>query len=192
MTLSDAEIIGNIRRGARHQFAHLVNRHKDKAMTVALRMLKRREDAEEATQDAFVRAYHGLEKFEGNAMFGTWFYRILYNVCLTRLGNRKKEYLSVDYDDEVAYDDSVSLINESENQRYEEHDLLAYVTNVIDQLPSKYSTILTLFYLQEFTHEEICAVTRLPLGTVKIHLHRARLLLQKQMRNEFKMERATL
>ena len=65
MPLSDNEIIKNIRRGEKHYFARLVDRYKDRAMTLGIRMLKDRQDAEEATQDAFIRAYNALDRFEG-------------------------------------------------------------------------------------------------------------------------------
>src|SRR5437867_7097782 len=104
MTDSDSEIIEHIRSGATRQFVRLVDRYKGKGMTLAVRMLKNREDSEEALQDSFVRAFRGLNTFEGTASFGTWFYRILYNLCVTRLGMRKSEFQSVDYSDEREYE----------------------------------------------------------------------------------------
>ena len=92
MYLSDNEIIELVRGGTRHHYARLVDCYKDRAFTMALRMLRNREDAEEASQDAFIRAYNGLNRFEGKARFSTWFYRILYNVCLSRIRKRKDEY----------------------------------------------------------------------------------------------------
>lgn len=82
MPSSDNEIIKKIQDRAKHYYAQLVDRYKDRAFTLAVRMLKKKEDAEEATQDAFIRACNALNRFEGKARFGTWFYRILYNVCL--------------------------------------------------------------------------------------------------------------
>src|SRR5260221_905324 len=104
MTLSDNEIIEIVRKGEKRRYAHLVDRYKDKAFTLALRMLKDRQDAEEVVQDAFVRAYNSLDKFQGTAKFGTWFYRILYNVCLTKLGKRKDHVRADEYDDEEVYE----------------------------------------------------------------------------------------
>ncbi len=81
----DEQLIERIQQGEIRCFADLVDRHKDRALTVAVRLLRRREDAEEAVQDAFVRAFRGLAEFRGESRFSTWFYRILYNICLTRL-----------------------------------------------------------------------------------------------------------
>jgi RNA polymerase sigma-70 factor (ECF subfamily) len=191
MPVSDSEIIQRVRGGAKHHFALLVDRYKDRAMTLAVRMLKSREDAEEAIQDAFVRAYNAIEKFQGNAQFGTWLYRIVYNVCLTRLGKRKDEFDRVDYDDEREYEQATTF-SPSIVMDYETDDMMRYIKKIIESLPAKYGTILTLFYVQDLTHEEICEVTHLPLGTVKVHLFRARALLQERLQNELQLETKAL
>ena len=188
MPLSDSEIIEQIRKGAKHQFARLVDRYKEKAMTLAVRMLKNREDAEEATQDAFIRAYNALDKFEGTAKFSTWFYRIIYNVCLTKLGQRKEQFESIDYNEETTYGAAESWSNVFEHTEFEMKDLLTFVKNAIEKLPIKYETILSLFYLQDLSYQEICEVTQLPLGTVKVHLFRARALLHERLGKEFQQE----
>jgi RNA polymerase sigma-70 factor (ECF subfamily) len=190
MAETDNEIIQNIRKGAKHDFALLVDRYKDKAMTLAMRMLRNPEDAEEATQDGFIRAYNALDRFEGSAKFSTWLYRIVYNVCLTKLGKRKEEFREIDYDDETAYPSSGSIWPADSN--YESREMVTIIKKVIEELPEKYSIILSLFYFQELSHEEICGVTQLPLGTVKTHLFRARVLLQQRLVKDYDMENASL
>jgi RNA polymerase sigma-70 factor (ECF subfamily) len=151
-------------------------------MALALRMLRNRLDAEEALQDAFVRAYRGLEGFEEGSTFGTWFYRILYNVCLTRLGARKADIESVDFSDESGeqFDPSI-LACDGLAGEIEARDITRMVHQTLDELPPKYATILSLFYLQERSHEEIVEITAMPIGTVKTHLFRARELLRKAL-----------
>lgn len=188
MPISDSEIIEKVRGGAKHHFALLVDRYKDRAMTLAMRILRSREDAEEAIQDAFIRTYNALDKFEGSARFGTWFYRILYNVCLTKLGQRKEAFHSIDYDDGKEYDLIESGTTSGAENEFEVKDMVIFIQKTIATLPEKYATILSLFYQQELTHEEICKVTDLPLGTVKVHLFRARALLQEQLRKELRTE----
>ena len=187
MPVTDSEIIEHVRSGAKHHYALLVDRYKDKAMTLAVRMLKSREDAEEVVQDAFIRAYNALDKFQGASRFGTWFYRIVYNVCLTRLGKRKSEFDRVDYDDEREYEHPASSAP-SVGIDFETEDMISFIKKTIETLPGKYATILTLFYVQDLTHDEICEVTQLPLGTVKVHLFRARALLQERLHNELRLE----
>jgi RNA polymerase sigma-70 factor (ECF subfamily) len=80
MEPGDETILARIRAGDRNQYSLLVERYQGKGMSLAIGILKNSSDAEEALQDAFVRAWRGLDKFEGISGFGTWFYRILYNV----------------------------------------------------------------------------------------------------------------
>lgn len=187
MAFSDNDLIERIRRGERRRFALLVDRYRDKAYSLAVRILHNREDAEEAVQDAFVRAYRSLGKFEGKAKFSTWFYRIAYNVCMSRV-LRADEPPTVEFNEESGSEHgSFPVFHE-----YEHKDMIEFVRRTIDGMPPKYSAVLTLFYLQDMTHEEICEITELPLGTVKVHLHRARKLLQEAVENELKPGRVAV
>ncbi len=136
--------------------------------------------------------YNGLSKFEGKSAFGTWFYRILYNVCLTKLEKKNEEFQLVDFDDEDGFDCTDGGTTASFAAQFETRDLIEHVKRVMDTLPKKYSTILSLFYLQERTHEEICEITQLPVGTIKTHLFRARMLLYERIQKEFQTEKVQL
>lgn len=190
MYLSDNEIIELVRGGTRHHYARLVDRYKDRAFTLALRMLRNREDAEEASQDAFIRAYNGLNRFEGKARFSTWFYRILYNVCLSRIRKRKDEYELLEYDDDNGYSGNLQSAGSNYIPDFETKDMMDFVKKTLSTLPSKYQTILSLFYLQELSHEEISDVTDLPIGTIKTHLFRARAMILERLQKELQIERA--
>ncbi|MBI5475718.1 MAG: sigma-70 family RNA polymerase sigma factor [Ignavibacteriales bacterium] len=190
MALSDNQIIDEIRSGKKHYFTALVDRYKDRAFTLAVRMLRNREEAEEAAQDAFIRAYNALNGFEKKSRFGTWFYRILYNVCLTRVAKRKSLPLQQEYDDNIELNGVEFSDEPIEAIDFETQDLIAFVKKSIDTLPAKYQTILSLFYFQELSHEEIGEVTQLPIGTIKTHLFRARTLLQQRLQKELQMEKA--
>jgi len=190
MYLSDNEIIELVRGGTRHHYARLVDCYKDRAFTLALRMLRNREDAEEASQDAFIRAYNGLNRFEGKARFSTWFYRILYNVCLSRIRKRKDEYELLEYDDDNGYSGNLQSAGSNYIPDFETKDMMDFVKKTLNTLPSKYQTILSLFYLQELSHEEISDVTDLPIGTIKTHLFRARAMILERLQKELQIERA--
>ncbi len=165
----DRQIIQEIRNGQPRRFAVLVDRHKDRALTLAVRMVGNREEAEELVQDSFVRAFRSLDDFRGDARFGTWFYRIVYNVCMTSV-MRKKESLSdagEDFPDVAAPEgDPLSQLEEAELQ--------ALLAEAIGRLPEQQRAALTLFYVQDMTYEEIAGVTGQPMGTVKTHLFRGR------------------
>jgi len=86
----DHRIISSVVSGDSRAFSVLVDRYKDRAFSLAVRLVGRREEAEEIVQDAFVKAFKGLSGFRGDARFGTWLHRIVYNLCMTRVSRRRK------------------------------------------------------------------------------------------------------
>ena len=175
MSGTDREIIQQVLDGDVRSFGILVDKHKAKAMTLAMRILKNREDAEEALQDAFVRVYRALSSFEWKSSFSTWLYRIVYNTCATAAGKRNGKYhLSLDIVDE----DSPRLEIESDelqpDMRMESDEFSKIVSEEVEKLPLAYGSTFTLFTIQDMSYEEIVQVTGLPLGTIKARLFRAR------------------
>lgn len=175
----DYAVIQRVLAGEKKAFAELVERHKDKALTLALKILKSREDAEEALQDAFVRVFNALPRFEWKSTFSTWFYRIVYNVCISGLSKRdKKQNVSIDEDDESCAALELSSDDAPPDVALESAELRAIVQEEIDKLPEAYGSTFTLFFVQDMSYDEIVEVTGLPLGTVKAKLFRARMLLR--------------
>ncbi|MFZ1728491.1 MAG: sigma-70 family RNA polymerase sigma factor [Bacteroidota bacterium] len=170
MTETDQEIISRIAAGDQRGYSLLLDRYRAKVMTLALRILGRMEEAEEAAQDAFIRAFRSLHQFEQRAQFSTWLYRITYNVCMTQISRRRGSMTSIDEDD------ALEIIDESAGSRLdmETRELQSAVSRAIEQLRPEYAGLVTLFYLNEQSHEEIVAITGLPIGTIKNRLHRAR------------------
>jgi len=176
MANPDYETIQRILAGEKRAYADLVNRHKDRAMTLALRMLKNREDAEEALQDAFVRAFNALPRFEWKSSFSTWFYRIVYNVCATVLSRRGEDVFSSIDEEEAGFE--LPSTDELQDIQYESQEFRQVVQQEVERLPAMYASVLTLFLLQDMSYDEIVEATGVPLGTVKVRLFRARLMLR--------------
>jgi len=166
----DEAIIERIAQGDRDACALLLHRYRDRVMTLCLRMLGEYVDAEEAAHDAFLRAFRALPRFEGRAKFSTWLYRITHNVCLTYLAKRKRRIVTVALDNEELEIPG----GDSFDTSIDDKELSRRVTAAMSKLRPEYSVILTLFYLEDQGHDEISAITGLPLGTVKNRLHRAR------------------
>ncbi|MFZ1977339.1 MAG: sigma-70 family RNA polymerase sigma factor [Bacteroidota bacterium] len=179
MNEQDKEIVQRILGGEKRAFSILIDRHKAKALTLAVRILKNREDAEEVLQDAFVRVYRSLSSFEGKSSFSTWFYRIVYNRCMSALEKRKEYYIS-SLDEE--YEDYPVIEIESGDPapdiQLESDEFRTVVEQEIEKLPSMYGGIFTLFVIQEMSYEEIVRITGLPIGTVKARIFRARSMLR--------------
>jgi RNA polymerase sigma-70 factor (ECF subfamily) len=123
-------------------------------------------------QDAFVRAFRSLDGFREEAKFGTWLISILHNLCLTHIGRRKVREVPLEQLEggrEPASADDTDILD-----RLDQDERLRRLRVETMRLPVQYREVLTLFYVQELSYEEIAGVTGLPIGTVKTHLFRAR------------------
>jgi len=179
MSDRDREIIQKVLDGDVKAFGLLVDRHKAKAMTLAMRILKNREDAEEALQDAFIRVYRALSSFEWKSSFSTWFYRIVYNTCATASGKKNRLHpLSIDMEDEDGLKTEIVSDELQPDMKLESDEFSKIVNEEIEKLPVVYGSTFTLFAIQNLSYEEIIQVTGLPLGTVKARLFRARAMLR--------------
>ena len=152
-------------------FTNLVDKHKSLVYTIALRMLKNAEDAEELAQDTFVKAYKSLSEFKFESKFSTWLYRITYNGAISKL--RKKQIELADIDNEnIIESDVVSTYNTiNELKRNEQKK---YINLAIEQLKEDDALLITMYYLNESSIEEISEITQLTISNVKVKLHRAR------------------
>ncbi len=154
-------------------------------MGLAFRILRNKEDAEEALQDAFVRTFRGLAGFKGDSRFGTWFYRILYNVCVTKAGQRRPIADEHGEEDGESIDAMLSQIPDDVAQPdmlLETKEFNRAVSESIDTLPAIYRDPLLLFLVQDFSYEEVSEVLGLSIPSVKTRLFRARVLLRQALR----------
>ena len=186
---TDAEIIDGVRAGNTRAYALLVDRHKDRALTLAHRLVGDHMEAEELVQDAFVKAFRNLGQFRGDARFGTWFYRILYNLCMTQLRRRSGLPQMLDISDDAALD-ALSVDSETPgvDESLETYDIVRFLSVEVEALPPQYRSAVTLFYVQDMTYEEIADIMNVPLGTVKTCLFRGRNLLKKRISMRLKKE----
>jgi RNA polymerase sigma-70 factor, ECF subfamily len=188
VNVSDKELIEQIQKGNARIYAQLVKRHKDRAFTLALRLVGDRHDAEELVQDAFVRAYRSLDSFRGDAKFSTWFYRIVYNLCMTRISRRRTQSDRLDLHDDVWNDSLTDADEYSFDEKIENDELMSCIKEEIERLPIQYRSVITLFYAQEMSYEEICEILQLPVGTVKTNLFRGRNALRELVFSRLKGE----
>lgn len=172
--LPELALVLRASRGDRVAFAELVRRHQGKVRALLLRLCGDRSLADDLAQEVFLRAYRGLVGFEGRSSFGTWVYRISYNVYLNhRTRTRSYAALPEDYDARAAAPDDALSAPRADLRR----DLQA----AIAELPERYRAVIVLYYLQEVSYPEIAEILELPLGTVKTHLHRAKRMLRQHM-----------
>jgi RNA polymerase sigma factor (sigma-70 family) len=167
----DTHYIKLTRAGDMQAFGLLVQKHQRLVYTLALRMLKNQEEAEEAAQDTFVRAYQSLAGFEGKSKFTTWIYRIVYNECLGRLRKSKRHYLLVDEVVDLP-NQPADLLDGLEILHREERSRL--VKKGMDMLNPAEAAAITLFYNEDLSIKEIAAITATSESNVKVQLFRGR------------------
>jgi RNA polymerase sigma factor (sigma-70 family) len=181
----DNEIISRVLLGDQQIFAELVNRYRHLVFTVALRYTGSREDAEEAAQDVFVKAYRSLADFRHDSKFSTWLYTITTNTCITFL--RKKKIITHSLDNEKVFDlaNGVSNVNGKEA---EYKSKAALMNRAIRLLNTDDATIINLFYKGEQSLEEIGQIMGISSNTAKVKLHRARRRLKEKLEIHFTNE----
>lgn len=139
--------------------------------TLALKMLKSREEAEEVCQDTFIKAYKNLSKFKGESKFSTWLYKIGYRACLDSLKKNKEKY-NTDTINEVT----INKISSTESilDGIERKERALVINKCMLSLPEDERTVLWMFYFQELSLKEIIEITDFSEANVKVKLHRAR------------------
>lgn len=184
--LSDNEIISKVLSGDQQAYAGLVDRYQDYVFTLAARIIKTREDAEEVAQDVFIKAYKYLSDFRGDSKFSTWLYTIVNNTCITFL--RKKKLTVHSLDNEKVFETADNTDSGMRANLIEQKSKLAMVNNAINMLSPDDATIITLFYKGEQSLEEIAGILGVESNTAKVRLHRARTRLKEKMETYFAEE----
>ncbi len=171
---SDLQLIESARRGEHAAYGQLVDRYKDAIYRLAFRILRHGSDAEDAAQDAFVRAYVSLDSYNPEFRFYTWLSTIAQHVCFRSLRSRDWRVVSIDPSlvrAQRAYSEDGPEIGLLIQERDET------IRGLVDGLPDKYRQVLILRHWHELSYEEIARATELSLSAVKTRLHRARQIL---------------
>ncbi len=170
-TRSDQIYIDKVLKGDTNAFTYLIEKYKNMAYTIAIKIVKNNEDAEEIAQDSFLKAYNKLNTFKGESKFSTWLYTIVYRNAISKV--RKKKIITSDIDDHVINnyqsDHDFPQIEALKNKEQK-----IYIKKIIDKLPETDALLITLFYLNESKVEEIEDITGLTKTNIKVRLFRAR------------------
>jgi RNA polymerase sigma-70 factor (ECF subfamily) len=182
---NDQHYIEKVLQGDANSFAILVDRYKDMVFSVALKVVKNREEAEEVSQDTFIKAYRSLKSFKGDAKFSTWLYKIAYHNCMDRVKKIAKAYHTGTIDEVTenrikATDDVLKTIEQKERA--------IIIKECLGELPEDERAILWFFYFEELSLKEITEVTDYSENNVKVKLHRARKKLLAVVQNRVEPE----
>jgi RNA polymerase sigma factor (sigma-70 family) len=184
--LNDNDLISRVLNGDQQAYAGLVTRYQNYVFTLALRFTKNREDAEEVSQDIFIKAYRALADFRGASKFSTWLYTIVNTTCITFLRKKRLEVHSLD--NEKVFEVADNQDSGMRANQVEQKSRTAMVNQAISMLSPDDAEVITLFYKGEQTLEEIARILGIEANTAKVRLHRARTRLKEKMETHFAEE----
>lgn len=180
----DIPLVERILAGEQQAFARLVDRHKSYAYTIAYKILLNRPEAEEVAQDAFIKAYHHLKDFNRQAKFSTWLYRIVFNTAITYKRKHRQIFEGLEH--------TVVEYEQRADGELEKGDKQRYLQLALAGLNESDRTAMTLFYMDEFSLEEIALIMDMQANTVKVRIHRARQRLADELKRILNQEALTL
>lgn len=177
------DVIDQVLAGKQEAFARLVDQYKSYAFTIALKVLNNRPEAEEAAQDGFIKAFRYLKSFNRKARFSTWLYRIVFNTAVSY--KRKNRHIMASIEN---HDRGVAL----EESLLEKGDQRAFLALAMEQLNDADRLAIQLYYIKEFSLEEVAEMMGQRIGTLKVRVHRARQRLADELSRILKEEAITL
>jgi RNA polymerase sigma-70 factor (ECF subfamily) len=179
-TTTDQIYIDKVLQGDANAFSYLVDKYKNMIFTVALKIVRSHEDAEEVAQDSFIKAYNQLHTFKGDSKFSTWLYTIVYRNAISKI--RKKKITTTNIDSYVIENHKTDF-DFPQIEAIKKGEQKKYVAKAINNLSEIDAFLITLFYLNESSVEEIEEITGLTKTNIKVKLFRAR----KKLYNELSL-----
>ncbi len=185
----DTLLIQRALTGDQTAFSSLRQKYHDSIYNLIYRMIREKDEVEDLTQEAFIKAFASLSTFNDEYAFSTWLYKIATNNCIDHIRRKKLQTFSIDKpiesrDSDFAFElpdtgtgPDQALISSQRKKMLEE---------AINSLPEKYRQVIVMRHQEELEYQEIARILKLPLGTVKAHIFRARELLYKFLRDKMR------
>jgi RNA polymerase sigma-70 factor (ECF subfamily) len=183
--VTDEELVRRSKEDDERAFGELVSRYESKVYSLALRMVRNPEDAEDVLQDTFLRAYRGIKSFQGASTFSTWIYRITANSALMRL--RKKQLPTVSIEDQEERETPVNIADWTPGpvEQLMTQELQTEMDEAIEALPPEFRQVFILRDIEERSNAEVAEILDLSVAAVKSRLHRARLKVRNRLAGYF-------
>jgi RNA polymerase sigma-70 factor, ECF subfamily len=193
-TATDVELVRRAQQDDERAFGELVTRYESKVYSLAMKMLRNPEDAEDVLQETFLRAYRGIKSFKGNSTFSTWIYRITANSALMRL--RKKQLPQVSIEDSDERETPISIVDWAPGpvEQLLNQEMQRVMDEAIETLPPEFRQVFILRDVEELSNADVAEILDLSVAAVKSRLHRARLKVRNRLAHYFsetKQARAT-
>ncbi len=182
MEHTDAELVERCINGDSSAFEEIVTKYKKLVFSVVYKMISDREEANDVSQEVFIRLYKSLEKYNPEYKMSTWIVKITSNLCLDTLRKKKQ--------DTVALDDAIGVSSDADTpeETLIKKQKTLLIKNAINELPEKYKILITLFHNNGMSYEEMTKVLNEPMSIIKNRLYRARLMLKEKLDSARKEE----
>jgi len=184
---SDLELVRRIKRGDEQGFREMVDRYHARVYSLAYGVLRNSEDAEEATQDAFLTLYRKIGTFDDSKKFFSWFYRVALNAAYSRARRRKPittvsldDYVPRYRDDGQASPEFAAFVDGTEDEAIA-RDLAERAAEFMDELPQPYRDAIWMVDVEEMKPADVADVLEISLAALKSRLHRARLFVRQRL-----------
>jgi RNA polymerase sigma factor (sigma-70 family) len=187
--IEDAKFIEQALSGDQSAYDRLMKKYYRLIYNLVYRMISKKEDVEDLTQEAFIKAFNSLQNFDKQFAFSTWLFKIATNNAIDYL--RKKKLYTFSIDKEIESDES-DFKFEIPDQDFKPDKIIIdkqrkiIIEEAIDSLPKKYKDVIVLRHQKELEYEEIAVKLKLPLGTVKAHIFRGREMLNRFLKDKIK------
>jgi len=181
----DIFYIEAVRKGNVSAFSYLVEKYQNMVYSLALKLLKNTEDAEEMAQDTFIKAFQKLDMYEGKSKFSTWLYSITYNACISELRKRRIQFSSLE---EQRFSDQDEMKMNSYLSETKKEDQEKYLNMALGKLPEDDQVLVTLYYYENQSMDDISLITGLTVSNIKVKIHRARKKMYELLHDMLKEE----
>lgn len=181
---TDLDLIQEFVAGSHESFEELIQRYSTKVHSLASRLTRNSEDAEEVLQDVFVTVFRKIRNFEGKSSFSSWLYRVTVNAAFMKLRKRRQDQ-SVALEDILAQKQPIASLNSPEHANVDnitiQHEMLEALEEAIQRLPDEYRPVFILRDVDGLTSREVGKILDLTVPAVKSRLHRSRMMLKKRL-----------
>jgi RNA polymerase sigma-70 factor (ECF subfamily) len=179
--LSDPAVVEQARKGSEAAYRELLTRYERPVFSLIFRMVRDRETAEDLAQETFIKVLNNLDRYSPEFKFSSWLFKIANNLTIDHLRRRRVDTISIEgapdaVTAESAKATSISVVsaNESPLEELESRELGTAIERAIGKLRPEYRACIMLRHVEDKSYEEIAEIVKLPLGTVKTYIHRAR------------------
>jgi RNA polymerase sigma-70 factor (ECF subfamily) len=183
----DKELIVLAQKGDERAYRTLLTKYERAVFNICLKMVRNREEARDLSQEAFMKVFSMLDRYNPSYAFSNWLFKITSNLCIDSMRKRRVSTLPMDepiQSSKGEFERQYASPTDTPDKTLAKKERMALLARAIDSLPDHYRIMIVLRHQQDLSYEEIAETLDVPLGTVKARIHRAREMLKSRLENE--------